>query len=308
MPPARAPSPSPRAGSARIRAAAGLLVWASGCSGASPPPSAAAPPALAPLVARLVKPPATLVIAPRGGRTAAPEETLETLARSLDAGADVLELDLHRTADGVVVCLHDATVDRTTDGSGPVAAFTWDALQELDAGHRFSPDGGATTPFRGQGLRVPSLRQVLQATPGVPLILELKQSTPPIVDDTMAVLREEGALDRVVLAAFSAETLQALRAHPDAPATSLAVTEVAAWLWAEPGAAAAPGRFLHLPPAVGPVPLIDRGLLDRAEAEGLGVHAWTLSAPDEMRALVALGVHGIMTTDPATLRAVVDGG
>lgn len=263
-------------------------------------------PALSAVLAPLLAPEATAVIAHRGGRTAGPEETRETLERSVALGADVLELDLRTTADGVVVCLHDAELDRTTDGTGPVSALDWDSLQRLDAGHGFSPDGGQTFPFRGQGMRVPTLAEALRTAPDHPFILEIKQSDPPMVDAVMEVLRDESALDRVILAAFSADTLELLRAHRDAPATSLAVSEVAAWLWADPGEEVAPGRFLHLPPDVGPVELVDRALLDRAEAEGLGVQVWTISEEAEMERLVALGVHGIMTTDPAQLRAVVD--
>lgn len=263
-------------------------------------------PPLSAVLAPLIQPATTAVIAHRGGRTAAPEETRETLERSVVLGADVLELDLRMTADGVVVCLHDAELDRTTDGSGPVAALDWDALQRLDAGHRFSTDGGQRFPFRGQGVRVPSLAEALRAAPEHPFILEVKQSDPPMVDAVMDVLRDENALDRVILAAFSADTLGAVRAHRDAPATSLAVSEVGAWLWSDPGEMVAPGRFLHLPPEVGPVDLVDRALLERAEQEGLGVQVWTISEEAEMVRLIELGVHGIMTTDPARLRTVVD--
>ncbi len=279
----------------------GLLLF--GCSGGAKP----VPASLSPVLETLVKPDRTLVIAHRGGRTDAPEETLETLRESVALGADVLELDLHQTADGVVVCMHDASVDRTTDGVGPVAALDWDALQQLDAGARFSPDGGQSVPFAGQGVRVPSLSAVLRATPDRPFILEIKQSEPPIVDAVLEVLRDENALERVILAAFSAETLERVRQTEPRVATSLAVSEVATWMWASPGEEAAPGRFLHLPPAVGPLDLVDAELLKRAENEGLGVHVWTISDEAEMRRLVDLGVHGVMTPDPGLLRRVVDG-
>ena len=83
----------------------------------------------------------------------------------LAAGADGLELDVHLSADGVAVVCHDATLDRTTDATGPVAARTAAELARVDAGYRFTDDGG-DHPFRGQGIGVPSLRDVLAALSG----------------------------------------------------------------------------------------------------------------------------------------------
>ena len=95
----------------------------------------------------------------------APENTLAAFAAGLAAGADRLELDVHATADGEVVVIHDAMLERTTDGTGRCAALPLAALERLDAGYRFrAPDG--TYPFRGRGLRVPTLAELLEAYPG----------------------------------------------------------------------------------------------------------------------------------------------
>src|SRR3712207_779257 len=86
----------------------------------------------------------------RGDSTKAPENTLDAFRRAVEVGAGGLEIDVHLTADGHVVVLHDATVDRTTGGSGAVAGVTLDELRAMDAGYRFSPDGGLTYPYRDQ--------------------------------------------------------------------------------------------------------------------------------------------------------------
>ena len=93
----------------------------------------------------------------RGAAGVAPENTLPSFRRALADGVDVFELDVHATRDGEVVVLHDPTLERTTDGVGRVAALTFAELSQLDAGHRFTPDGGKTFPFRGQRVRVPRL-------------------------------------------------------------------------------------------------------------------------------------------------------
>jgi glycerophosphoryl diester phosphodiesterase len=78
----------------------------------------------------------------------------------------MIELDVHASADGHCVVIHDATVDRTTDGTGAVAAHdARRAARELDAGYRFTADGGATFPFRGRGVRIPTIDEVLEALP-----------------------------------------------------------------------------------------------------------------------------------------------
>src|SRR6185369_11672155 len=116
----------------------------------------------------------------RGAAGVAPENTIVSFRRGCADGADVLELDVHATADGEIVVLHDPTLERTTDGAGAVAALRFAEIERLDAGHRFTPDGGRTFPFRGTGVRVPRLGDLLREFPGMPLNIEIKQETPSI--------------------------------------------------------------------------------------------------------------------------------
>ena len=107
-----------------------------------------------------------MLVAHRGGSKLAPENTMAAFRRAVDWwGADMLELDVRLTRDGHVVVIHDATLDRTTDGEGPVAERTLDEIHALDAGYRFEdPDGGRS--FRGTGVVVPRFEEVLMAFPG----------------------------------------------------------------------------------------------------------------------------------------------
>jgi glycerophosphoryl diester phosphodiesterase len=106
-----------------------------------------------------------LNMAHRGGANLRPENTLVAFSNAVAIGVDVLELDVQRTADDVVVVIHDATVDRTTEGVGALGTLTFADVDQLDAGYRFTTDGGATYPYRGMGIRVPTLEQVLAAFP-----------------------------------------------------------------------------------------------------------------------------------------------
>jgi hypothetical protein len=102
------------------------------------------------------------LIAHRGDSIAYPENTLEAFMSAFVKGADVIETDVFLTADGIVVCIHDTTVTRTTEATGAVSSYTLAELQQLDAGYRWTRDGGATFPFRGTGVYVPTLREALE--------------------------------------------------------------------------------------------------------------------------------------------------
>src|SRR5574341_1011125 len=118
--------------------------------------------------------PGAQVIAHRGGAHLRPENTLAAFSHAVEIGADVVDTDVRTTADGAIVCIHDATVERTTEGAGRVESLTLGELQKLDAGYRWSTDGGRTYPFRGQGIRVPSLEEVLVRFPRARMNVEIK--------------------------------------------------------------------------------------------------------------------------------------
>src|ERR671911_2347933 len=129
-------------------------------------------------------------LAHRGASTLAPENTIEAFRLAVEAGAGGLELDVHMTRDGHIVVIHDATVDRTTSGTGAVSEMTLDELRRLDAGHNFSPDGGPARPYRGRDVRVPTLEEVLEEFPAVAVNIEIKAGTPGIEETLFRVLRE----------------------------------------------------------------------------------------------------------------------
>ena len=267
--------------------------------------SESAAPAAQPACTSVLRCGTRLNIAHRGGASLAPEETREAMASGVAAGADVLELDVHQTSDGVVVCMHDDTVDRTTDGTGKIKDKTFAELRALDAGYRFSTDGKQTFPFRGKGVVTATLEELLTEHPTRPFSIEIKQVSPSMVDAVIALLRKLGATDRVVVASFSDDTLAELRAKAPEIETSLGISEMLTLQNLEPADEAtyrAPGRFLQAP-----VNTMDEAALALARARRLGlrVQVWTVDDRATMDRMLALGVDGVMTNDPSELHAAI---
>lgn len=255
--------------------------------------------------------PTPIVFGHRGASGEAPENTLPAFERALAQGAAILETDVHATRDGVIVTCHDPDVARTTDGSGPIAALRFDELRRLDAGHRFSPDGGVRFPFRGRGVRIPSLREVLEAFPGVRLNVEIKCADPGLIDGTLREIADAGREKATLLAAGEDTTMALLRRR-------LAETRLGVAQGASPKdvvgflRAMLEGRppppepmALQVPAEFGGQPLVTRELLGFAHAHDVQVHVWTVNERSEMERLLDLGVDGVMSDFPGLACEVV---
>ena len=243
-----------------------------------------------------------LVIAHRGGGGLRPENTLEAFRHAAALGADWLELDVHRLADGAVVVLHDETVDRTTDGTGDVHAMTLEQVKALDAGHDWSTDGGATFPYRGRGLRIPTLDEVLDAVPEAHLLIELKDDDPALAEAVAARIRHHRAEHRVVVASFHDRALQHFRrVAPEVP-TGLARGEALRFVILQRLGLTAfhrPAGFaLQVPEYQGPLKVFSAGLVRLAHDRGLEVHVWTVNDPRKMEQLWMAGADGLVTDRP----------
>jgi glycerophosphoryl diester phosphodiesterase len=143
-----------------------------------------------------------LLGAHRAGAEVVPESTVAGFKETAERWPDILlETDAAITADGHVVLLHDETVDRTTDGTGKVGEMTLAELKQLDAGYKLTPDNGQTYPYRGRGITIPTLEEVLEALPESHFLVETKPH-PGIMEATIEVIRKAGAEDRVLLASF----------------------------------------------------------------------------------------------------------
>ena len=225
---------------------------------------------------------------------------MEAFAQAVALGVDALEFDVHVSADGVPVVHHDRTLDRTTSGSGPLATRTLAELRALDAGARWTADGGRSFPYRERGIGIPTLEEVLARFPDVPILLEIKVA--PAAAAVRAAIERHGAHARVVVDSFLGDALAPFRGSRIATGPSR--NGVARLLFDT--------LLGRAPRAVGyaaiSVPLAYHGLplpVTRFAAAlaplGVPVHVWTVNDPSVALRLWRGGVRGMVTDDPAVM-------
>jgi len=228
-----------------------------------------------------------LVFAHRGGAALAPENTMEAFANAVALGADGIELDVRLSRDGVVVVHHDATVDRTTAGTGAVAAMSAAELARLD---------------------VPALEDVLAQCPAARVIVELKVNTEELASGVVAAVRRTSAIERVCLGSFGLRVLRAARALEPAMATSAAREEVRWALyrsWVGWPARHATYAGFQVPERAGATRIVSKRFVDAAHRTGRGVQVWTVDREDVARRLLAWGVDALITDRPDLMVRVV---
>jgi glycerophosphoryl diester phosphodiesterase len=238
------------------------------------------------------------VIGHRGAAAYAPENTLASFRLALALGAEALEFDIRRSADGEAVVFHDSTLDRTTDRAGPVGALSRAELARVDAGHHFSEDGGASHPFRASGIGVPSLGEVIAAFPAVPLLIEIKE---PEVQHTVArVLEDTGAADRAVVAGAD---WRALAAFNQAPFHRGASRRDIARAYFRLGRADTACRCYAVPERYYGLPVPTRRFVNAAHRRSITVHVWTVDDARSALNLWRKGVNGIVSNRPDVILA-----
>jgi glycerophosphoryl diester phosphodiesterase len=248
-----------------------------------------------------------LFFAHRGGARLSPENTLAAFERGVALGADALELDIQTTREGEIVVIHDTTVDRTTDGRGPVAGHTLAELRRLDAGYWFTLDGGRTYPFRGQDVTVPTLREVFECFPRQRVNIDLKESTPERERRLWELIQEVGAEDRTLVASgeLHAAIVRFRRLVGERVATSASSLEVRNFVlavWYRGTGRLRPAYVaLQVPETWHGIRVVSRRMVAAAHGRGLDVHVWTVDERAAMEQLLAWGVDGLMTDRPDVL-------
>jgi glycerophosphoryl diester phosphodiesterase len=241
-----------------------------------------------------------LVFAHRGGARLAPENTMAAIDNGMTLGADGLEFDVQLSADGIPVVIHDQTLERTTDHTGPVRNLSAAELARVDAGFRFEREG--SFPFRGQGIGVPRLDEVLQAHPGARLIVEMKGGQPELARAVAASIRKAGAVERCCVGSFYASSVRTMRAEFPEIVTSASQPE-ARWAlhrsWVRwPWAGTYPYVAFQVPEFAGRMRVVSREFVRLVHRQGHVLQVWVVNERDDVRRLLDWGVDGIISDRP----------
>jgi glycerophosphoryl diester phosphodiesterase len=260
-----------------------------------------------------------IAYAHQGGAWESPSSTLHAIDHALEAGATGVELDVHATADGELVVCHDATVDRTTAGQGPIASFTLSQLREMDFSYWWIPGADVTPgrpagdyPFRGRApadrsFGIATLREVLEQFPGVVLNLDIKQTAPvvaPYEESLARLLAEFGRTDDVIVASFLDPATDAFRRFaPSVPTSAGTMATAEAWRAVQAGEDVpdSPAVAYQVPERQGDLVVVDEPFVAAAHRGGKAVHVWTVNDAASMERLLGLGVDGIISDVPTTL-------
>ncbi len=225
----------------------------------------------------------------RGASAHAPENTLAAFALALQQGAPAIEFDVKLTADRQVIIHHDQTLDRTTDGSGPITKQPLAALRELDAGSKFSAQFG--------GEKIPTLEEVFEAfSKKLFMNIELTNYASPfdgLVEEVVKLVRKHRLEEWVLFSSFFPTNLaRARQLLPSVPRGQLFLPGGSGW-WQR---FSAKWMSLH---AEHPFKNdVSAAMVQRAHAKSRHVYTWTVNDPEEMKSLRALGVDAIFTDDP----------
>jgi glycerophosphoryl diester phosphodiesterase len=263
-----------------------------------------------------------LNIAHRGGAALMPENTLEAFRNGIAEGSDGYELDLQLTKDGYIVVSHDTEVDRCTDGTGSINDMTLAEVKELDAGYRFTTDGGLTYPFRGLGIKIPTLEEVLNepALANAAGVIEIKQLDSGLSDKLLDMIEAHGIENKVIIESFDTNALADVKNEINLKGldviTSFSQAEIINFFLTPLSVMLAtkyepPAKVLQVPLefALGGlnVTVINDPFMFKARYLGLKVHAWTINDPATMRSLINdKKVEAIMTDEPGILESVVN--
>lgn len=233
------------------------------------------------------------ILGHRGAPGHAPENTMAFFAKAVELGVNMFELDIHQNRDGVLIVMHDSTVDRTTDGTGRISEMTWEEIRRLDAGRWFGAEFA--------GAKVPRLEEVLEAYGGkMPINIEIKAGDelyPNIVEPLVDLIEERRLVEDVLITSFHAEYLVEVREKLPGAQVGLIFNKPRENVIAE----ALSNRWQVLHPHLS---LVTKEWVDEAHAHGLIVRAWNPNETEPMRRLIEAGVDGIGTDYPDRLWAV----
>lgn len=256
-----------------------------------------------------------LVIAHQGGEHLAPSNTLASFTNAMDLGVDVIEFDIHMTKDGYLVAIHDATVDRTTDGTGRVNDLTLAEIKQLDAGHYFKDLNGEFS-FQNKGVEIPTVEEAFEAVPNMKWNIEIKDTNDPelfedIAEKLWLIIQDYHLEEDVLIASFDQDIIDIMLDVSDGQAfVSGGRAEITKFVIIHKlflnGLYRPTVNAIQIPTEDSNINLKSRGLIKGANRLGMDVHYWTINDKEKMKELIELGADGIITDRPDLMMELLD--
>ena len=248
------------------------------------------------------------IIAHRGGHGLKPASTVLAAMNAQVMGA-VIELDVHATSDGHLIVRHDDTVDATTNGSGLIREKSLEELKQLDAGYTFDPAANESFPYRDAGVTIPTLQELIDATPDARFVMEIKQAQPSITRQLCTALHDNQLENRVIVGSFKDDVLNEFREVCPDIATSMAAGEARTFVIMEKLGLShlvpVKAQAFQVPVAAGGLTVLTPSFIKAAQSRGMKVEVWTINDQEEMSRLIGQGVDGIITDYPDRLKELL---
>ncbi|GAE28394.1 glycerophosphoryl diester phosphodiesterase [Halalkalibacter wakoensis JCM 9140] len=256
-----------------------------------------------------------VVVAHRGGKHLAPENTITAFEKARELEVNAIEFDIHMTKDHELVAIHDATVDRTTDGSGKVGDMRLEDLKELDAGYYFQNEKGDYS-FRNQNVVIPTVEEIFEQFPDMKMFIEIKdtneaETIPVMVERLWNLIQKYGLEERVLVGSFDQTIIDLFDEAADGRvAVGAGRQEVMKWVAANKlflnGLYRPKVDAIQIPTEQKGIDLTSKRLIEFAQRWGMPVHYWTINDEETMRYLLEQGADGIITDRPDLLLEVLE--
>jgi glycerophosphoryl diester phosphodiesterase len=244
-----------------------------------------------------------LILAHQGGEKEYPSNSMLAFTKAHWAGADALDTDVQATKDGVLVLFHDDTLDYRTNGTGAIADKTFAELQSVDFAYNWTPDNGATYPYRGKGIHVATARDLLGDFPYDRVGMEIKPQSAAVAQSLCTLIKQYGAQNRVLISSTAQTQMDAFRTACPTVATSATQSEAEQFLYMQqtgtiPECFKPPYSSLQLPETSGNITVLTPAFVADAHKAHLRVYAWTIDTTEQAQHFIDMGVDGINVNYP----------
>jgi glycerophosphoryl diester phosphodiesterase len=249
------------------------------------------------------------VIAHRGGSLESPENTMLAFENAVAISPNViLETDVHYTSDKQIVVFHDPTLDRTTNGKGPIKNLTLEEVKKLDAAYMFQDEKG-DFPYRGKGLQIPTIQELFEKFPNTRMMVEVKPNERDLGKDLYELAKKYNRLDKTIITSEHSRVLQYVRSLDSAVLTNAGEDEVLRTIMLLniklPSLDTLNADAYCIPEAASGIKILTPELITELHKRNKKAYIWTINETEDMKRLIQAKVDGIITDRPKALSTLL---